>query len=364
MNNKVIVTLIHGTFAHDADWTNPGSYLYGFLYDLLGDRGEIRKLDWSGNNTVKSRYFAAIKLRNEIRASIVEYNGKVSHFIIGHSHGGNIALYAMDNEVNAYVKGIYCLSTPIVNISKRKVGNITSKYYYLAPLGIIPWIQGYIEDAASFYFSQFAVEDVSFAILILLVCLLIAFTKVIIKYCDDMYNMVTYPLDYINSDNVHFFRTTNDEATAGLSFVNFTSWLITKLVIKPVNILYLFADLLSSKTEIKKSEWLFCKLFVWLPTLIIYYLMSALLFPLLIVYSFQAFFCGFDLFLYGFYYNLSIESTLPGKWSITTFEDSNYYDENDDRPETLCHSEIYNNILSIEDISNEIAHKISKDIKL
>ena len=47
------------------------------------------------------------------------------HFIVAHSHGGNIALYALNHpELARKIRGVICLSTPFLNVRERNLGAI------------------------------------------------------------------------------------------------------------------------------------------------------------------------------------------------------------------------------------------------
>jgi pimeloyl-ACP methyl ester carboxylesterase len=102
----IVLTLIHGTWAPHAPWTLPDSPLRKALAGQLGDRIAFETLEWSGANTHRARREAAQKLRAQLADSIAA-NPLARHFLVAHSHGGNVALYAMaDATLRQHIAGI------------------------------------------------------------------------------------------------------------------------------------------------------------------------------------------------------------------------------------------------------------------
>jgi hypothetical protein len=77
--------------------------------------------EWSGKNSHAQRYRAAEDLRETIRRAADDHpDARI--FILGHSHGGNVALYAMaDIALRAKIQGIVTLSTPFMTAVQRNV---------------------------------------------------------------------------------------------------------------------------------------------------------------------------------------------------------------------------------------------------
>src|SRR5688572_22392534 len=94
---QVVVTLVHGTFARRADWTLPSSRLSRSILDTVHGPVRFEQFLWSGWNAVTSRRRGVERLTLHLAASLARWpNAK--HFVIGHSHGGNIAFQAMRDE--------------------------------------------------------------------------------------------------------------------------------------------------------------------------------------------------------------------------------------------------------------------------
>jgi hypothetical protein len=117
----VAITLVHGTFVRHAEWANESSLLRHTLMQLLGDGVRFYRFEWSGGNTHRDRTQAADLLTEHLlqrRASDVSRK----HFIIAHSHAGNIVLYALRNpEVARTITGFVTLGTPFLNCTRRRL---------------------------------------------------------------------------------------------------------------------------------------------------------------------------------------------------------------------------------------------------
>jgi pimeloyl-ACP methyl ester carboxylesterase len=114
-----VVTLVHGTFARSAQWTKEGSVLHSYLKGRFGGAIVVTRFEWSGANTHWARTSAGSALRAQLDAQLSQYPD-AAHYVVGHSHGGNIAIYATgDSELDGKVRGIVCLNTPFVCATRR-----------------------------------------------------------------------------------------------------------------------------------------------------------------------------------------------------------------------------------------------------
>src|SRR5688500_16845426 len=99
---EVITYLVHGTWAKGSRWPKIEEEIRRQLphTDLVFDYPT-----WSGKNTVKSRLIGALSLEKRLLDSI-RRKPDAHHFIIAHSHGGNVSLLALKNpEVRAAISG-------------------------------------------------------------------------------------------------------------------------------------------------------------------------------------------------------------------------------------------------------------------
>lgn len=102
------VLAVHGTFARRDGATK------WKICDHLKKAGGIvhQEFKWSGNNNHSSRIAAGAELAAYIDSLKIPPSDRL--FLIGHSHGGNVALYALKHTGNVKVDGIVFLATPFL----------------------------------------------------------------------------------------------------------------------------------------------------------------------------------------------------------------------------------------------------------
>src|SRR5262245_52275955 len=129
---NVVVTLVHGTWgrgfleAHrkrvkrHASWTEEKSQHVEAIRRSLGDAVLIERFDWSGRNSHRARLRAAGDLATHL-SGLVERYPNAAHAIVAHSHGGNVALYALQKSgLVDRVNGVVCMATPFVILRARQ----------------------------------------------------------------------------------------------------------------------------------------------------------------------------------------------------------------------------------------------------
>src|SRR5262249_25416308 len=112
---RYLLTLLHGTYAANAAWTHDGSEFCDRMREGLRvprDHVKIDTFHWTGHNSVRARTRAATHLRTHLQTVSQAHQG-YRHFVIGHSHAGNIILKAL-SETHLPVAGVVCLSTPFI----------------------------------------------------------------------------------------------------------------------------------------------------------------------------------------------------------------------------------------------------------
>jgi hypothetical protein len=132
MTTEYLVTLVHGTFVPRAGWTRAKSIFRTVLAEELAISEEsIATRDWDGYNTQRARRRAS----EQLKAQIIEQTAahpNAKHFVIAHSHAGNIALYALeDPDLQSRISGIVCLNTPFISVTSRHTQNIGFAFLYL-----------------------------------------------------------------------------------------------------------------------------------------------------------------------------------------------------------------------------------------
>ncbi|MGX1412793.1 hypothetical protein [Bradyrhizobium elkanii] len=111
--HEVIVTLVHGTFSGGGRWFEADSEFQKSLCNAIKNRRLIiATVTWRGWNTLLSRRQGTLALIRHVRSVRRDYpNAK--HFIIAHSHGGNVVVDAIhEPTINRLVDGAITVSTP------------------------------------------------------------------------------------------------------------------------------------------------------------------------------------------------------------------------------------------------------------
>lgn len=117
---KNIVILIHGTWGLNSPWTLEGSALRRVLRETFGEEC-IERFRWSGWNSHQARLKASKRLAARVRRSLSSYLD-AKHFVIAHSHGGNVLLYSMrDDPSIRRISGILFMGTPFMACETRDV---------------------------------------------------------------------------------------------------------------------------------------------------------------------------------------------------------------------------------------------------
>lgn len=143
MTDRYLVTLIHGTFAPEAEWTRDDSKS-GFkkkLAERLGGDVEFERLEWGGKNRQADRIrWGQIFAESLSRPDLLKKERK--HYVICHSHGGNVALYATaDNKLEENISGIVCMNTPFMCALPRNFRPL-----FFALIAVVLWVLGVISE--------------------------------------------------------------------------------------------------------------------------------------------------------------------------------------------------------------------------
>jgi hypothetical protein len=114
-----IVVLVHGTFARTASWTHTDSPLASAAKRALGNGASTRTFEWSGRNSHAARLTAGAELARYLRVLKADNPRALIH-VVAHSHGGNVAAYAMrDPDARGAVASVICLGTPHILAHRR-----------------------------------------------------------------------------------------------------------------------------------------------------------------------------------------------------------------------------------------------------
>ena len=123
---KITVTLVHGTFSRDAQWTDKDSDFSKSISHALSGKLLLTRFQWSGSNSHRARLHAGESLAAHLR-DLIDTHPSAKHHVIAHSHGGNVAMYAMrDTSVAERMSSLVCLATPFITLNRRLIGTSIS----------------------------------------------------------------------------------------------------------------------------------------------------------------------------------------------------------------------------------------------
>jgi len=116
---RFVITLVHGTWADNAPWTQTGSPFCLQLEAQLRKRGAtsvtFSRISWGGRNTHQERRTGSIQLRRHLLAQLIQ-DPSARHYVIAHSHGGNVAMRAVCGSptLRGQLQGIVAMATPFL----------------------------------------------------------------------------------------------------------------------------------------------------------------------------------------------------------------------------------------------------------
>lgn len=221
MTERIVVTLIHGTFATEAEWVRDGSKLCSAIHDAFPDV-EFRRLPWSGGNTIGARRDAAEKLRAQIVADPASA-ADTRHFLVAHSHGGNIALYALrDPAVRERITGVATLATPFLIARRRDLGTQGLSLFCVGFLGW-GWLAGELIRRLTWPSAEWLPAIVGTALFMLLTVLVVRLWQRAGKVAEDL--QLAVPAQ----GRLWIARMSGDEATAGLQTGQFAGTIVAQI---------------------------------------------------------------------------------------------------------------------------------------
>jgi hypothetical protein len=129
--------------------------------ERIGVQAEIRTHSWSGSNSVRAREGAAQALVEQLKEDFNRFP-TASHFLIAHSHGGNIVLDAARTaDVGAQISGIVAMSAPFVSCRRSGITTaggllavIVSGILLWLFLGFSLWVVGWVGGQAFSHISS------------------------------------------------------------------------------------------------------------------------------------------------------------------------------------------------------------------
>jgi pimeloyl-ACP methyl ester carboxylesterase len=131
--NCPTIFLVHGTWGDRSPWAFENSDFTRLLNEALGTNARFVRFPWSGNNTHQARLIAGQQLANALRESM-QASPHSRHYVVAHSHGGNVALYACQCEdISSALSGIVTMATPFITCEPRRIRLTVIAFLLLMP---------------------------------------------------------------------------------------------------------------------------------------------------------------------------------------------------------------------------------------
>jgi len=405
---RFVIYLVHGTWSATARWISHGSKFSERLSAKLENSLLLDRVRWSGKNSLTAREQATHKLRLELQQRIAQFPNSV-HVIIAHSHGGNIALQAISKEDLHRSVGLVCLSTPFLNVRRRKILSITEKLVGWGSLGLVTvaaypvltaWSRAHnfphwLETNPWVSWANLKADDVLPWPLVVPLLLFTLLFKRSRKKAEALWNTLKYEVPA--ETMLKILRTRGDEASAAFSIYHLGSWLIATAISSVAAVVTTVQELrfvkkLPRRPWLWDSEWktggnlqkagifaancvmvsaiLFCLAHVSITvrqsalSLLIAYLAVLYLIPflagvtvgtvffvILIPFAlFGALSFGLDALIAALIYEITAEATPEGTWSVSLLPISNEgYIRN-----RLMHCVLYDDHATIDEIADWI----------
>lgn len=130
---KELFIIVHGTWAQQESWAQPGGDFFENLWNNVGHNASISSYSWSGKNSNTERQRAAHTLATQLN----KLPKDTSIRLIAHSHGANVCFLASQLLENSgkIIKTIYALGAPIDHARYQPNMNIINQIYNIFSFG-------------------------------------------------------------------------------------------------------------------------------------------------------------------------------------------------------------------------------------
>jgi RHS repeat-associated protein len=114
-----VVIPVHGTWSNNRTWKDTKG-LVNVCFNLFGDNKLGKPFSWTGGNYSQMRNDAASKLVNVVRERIANEGNSEPITLVGHSHGGNVSIEAINmmvkmDEFKDVKFNLLTINTPVRN---------------------------------------------------------------------------------------------------------------------------------------------------------------------------------------------------------------------------------------------------------
>ncbi len=255
MHREILVTLVHGTFARDAEWTGPYSSFATELQNQVNHPIKMTRWQWSGDNDFSGRKAASGEFENYLLAVKESPDRELPHYIISHSHGGNVVLEALRTKKSKIMdENFIFLGTPFFHFRGR--GNKEMYGVLKAANGISSLILSFLTAAlVAAMLSRFGITPLILGIASFLCA--VALLNFLPRYFHRKFVIPTIVKAIRNKRKLHNYRgaidsgnilisyVVGDEAYLLLKALNFSKLIVVSIFLFPalISVLWFAANL-------------------------------------------------------------------------------------------------------------------------
>jgi len=240
---KLVFTLVHGTFAEREGWVNGKNPKFRNRLKAALTPHVVEfddSFDWGGANKHRARQKGGNDLANHLKKQFEKTEGSsTKHFIVSHSHGGNVALYALrDKKLRGRIEGLVCMATPF----------LCPRHRVLPRDLLVVSIIGMIFSAFGIDFATSLGRWLYIAFVAVFVLLALVVLGFHLKFGDEPpKRLKELSLAKIRPDRLLVIRPSGDEASGLLRASQFLTWVLSRIWGLLTSILsFLFAFVLLS----------------------------------------------------------------------------------------------------------------------
>ena len=191
------------------------------------------RLKWSGRNSLPDRILAADELATALREQ-QRVDPARAQIVIGHSHGGSILAHALSlhPELAPYVSGVF-LATPFIDARARRDWIATARLAIVAILCLLVVVLTPLGFALAFVNFWSVVPWLALMVgaqTIGMLTTLPRFSNLLHSRFNPSALASTISTCHLPQGTYLFVRSTGDEASSGLSVMQFSAWAFSKLI--------------------------------------------------------------------------------------------------------------------------------------
>ncbi|WP_426529853.1 esterase/lipase family protein [Bradyrhizobium sp. McL0615] len=212
-------TFVHGTFAPGAPWTQEGSLLRKKLFEEFGENLHFHDdFRWSGWPSHLARHWGGQKFRDFLLDVTARNPGR--HYVVAHSHGGPVVLYALRDKLLAErIEGVVTLATPYLLGRRRDLSLLGYFAAFAGSYGLliilfelmrIPLYTYYNEHRTWSVYVAISLFDTIAHLIFLVILALVGFG---VAQLTDWF-LKTLALPDVHPERLLIVRAPSDEATA------------------------------------------------------------------------------------------------------------------------------------------------------